>query len=157
MSERSIPSPLQAERNCQLIRKQRLLEKVPVSKSTLHAWLDPKSRYHNKAFPRPIYFPGGRIPYWNEAAVDAYVAAAANEPSLPLGSARATAPRTSPASAAPVSPMQEAAIEPTATQAPAKPSHVEMTHRMPDGREVSWVMRNRKRSLQGGVSHSTAN
>lgn len=161
MSDQSISSLMQAVRNCQLIRKQRLLrEKIPVSKSTLHSWLDPKSRYYNEAFPRPIYFPGSRIPYWDEAAVDAYIAAAEHQPSPPLGPTQATARRASSASVAPVSPTappQEAAIGPTATQVTAKPLFVEMTGRTPEGREQIWVMRNRKRSLQGGVSHSTAN
>lgn len=58
----------------QLIRKQRLLQKIPQSKSTLHAKLDPDSRYYDATLPRPIYFPGSQIPYWDEAAVDVWIA-----------------------------------------------------------------------------------
>jgi predicted DNA-binding transcriptional regulator AlpA len=59
----------------QLIRKKRLLQKIPFSKSTLHAKLNPKSPYFDNTLPRPIYFPGSRIPYWDEALVDAWIAA----------------------------------------------------------------------------------
>ncbi|MDQ7954777.1 MAG: AlpA family transcriptional regulator [Pseudomonadota bacterium] len=57
-----------------LIRKAQLLQKIPISSSTLHARLDPKSRYYDPSLPRPRYLPGGRIPYWMEADVDAWVA-----------------------------------------------------------------------------------
>ena len=75
MSDFIQPSP-KGIPNYQLIRKQRLLQKIPFSKSTLHAKMDRKSRYHDATFPRPIYFPGSRIPYWNEASVNAWIAAA---------------------------------------------------------------------------------
>lgn len=68
-------TPIQAGQNYQLIRKKRLLEKVPFSKSTLHAKLA-KGRYQDTTFPRPIYFPNSRIPYWREAAVDDWIALA---------------------------------------------------------------------------------
>ncbi len=67
------PSP--AGQNYQLIRKKRLLEKVPFSKSTLHAKMA-KGRYQDTTFPLPIYFPNSRIPYWREAAVDSWIALA---------------------------------------------------------------------------------
>ena len=61
------------------MRKQHLLKKIPFSKSTLHAKLDPKSPYYDSSFPTPIYFPGSRIPYWDAAAVDAWVEALIKE------------------------------------------------------------------------------
>ncbi|TPG20737.1 helix-turn-helix transcriptional regulator [Variovorax guangxiensis] len=64
-----------AGQNYQLIRKKRLLEKVPFSKSTLHAKMA-KGRYQDTTFPLPIYFPGSRIPYWREAAIDSWIALA---------------------------------------------------------------------------------
>ncbi|BEP58685.1 hypothetical protein GmRootV118_59290 [Variovorax sp. V118] len=68
-------APTLAGQNYQLIRKKRLLEKVPFSKSTLHAKMA-KGRYQDTTFPRPIYFPNSRIPYWREAAVDSWIALA---------------------------------------------------------------------------------
>jgi predicted DNA-binding transcriptional regulator AlpA len=59
----------------QLMRKQALLKKIPFSNSTLHAKLDPKSPYYDGSVPTPIYLPGSRIPYWDAAAIDAWVEA----------------------------------------------------------------------------------
>lgn len=56
-----------------LIRKKRFLEKVPFSKSTLHAKLDRRSRYYDASMPRPFYMLASRIPLWDEAAVDAWL------------------------------------------------------------------------------------
>lgn len=53
----------------QLLRKKRLLELLGCSKSTLHELLKRDSH-----FPRPRYLPGGRIPYWAEDQISAYVA-----------------------------------------------------------------------------------
>lgn len=61
----------------QLIRKRRLLEKVPFSKSTLHAKMIEGGRFHDKTFPRPIYFPNSRIPFWREADVDDWITVSA--------------------------------------------------------------------------------
>ena len=66
--------PTQRDRN-QLIRKKRLLEKVPFSKSTLHAKMIEGGRFHDHTFPRPIYFPNSRIPFWREADVDDWITA----------------------------------------------------------------------------------
>ncbi len=67
-----------------LIRKKRVLEKVPFSKSTLHALLQlsKKKRLADDdpeflPFPAPIYLNGGRIPFWNETEVDDWIAAQA--------------------------------------------------------------------------------
>lgn len=68
-------APILAGQNYQLIRKKRLLEKVPFSKSTLHAKMA-KGRYQDTTFPLPIYFPNSRIPYWREAAIDNWIALA---------------------------------------------------------------------------------
>ncbi|PLC02870.1 hypothetical protein CY658_23445 [Variovorax sp. RO1] len=68
-------TPILAGQNYQLIRKKRLLEKVPFSKSTLHAKMA-KGRYQDTTFPLPIYFPNSRIPYWREAAIDSWIALA---------------------------------------------------------------------------------
>lgn len=66
--------PIQRDRS-QLIRKKRLLEKVPFSKSTLHAKMIEGGRFHDHTFPRPIYFPHSRIPFWREADVDDWITA----------------------------------------------------------------------------------
>jgi predicted DNA-binding transcriptional regulator AlpA len=66
--------PIQRDRS-QLIRKRRLLEKVPFSKSTLHAKMIEGGRFHDHTFPRPIYFPNSRIPFWREADVDDWITA----------------------------------------------------------------------------------
>ncbi len=56
-----------------LIRKKQLLQKVPFSKSTLHAKLKIGSRYYDPSFPRPIYLPLGKTPFWRESEVDAWI------------------------------------------------------------------------------------
>lgn len=95
-------TPFPAGQNYQLIRKKRLLEKVPFSKSTLHAKLA-KGRYQDTTFPRPIYFPNSRIPYWRETAVDDWIAMAERrslQGSEALGElAHKTAPAPSPLTA----------------------------------------------------------
>jgi len=91
----SIQPSLRILSDYQLIRKYRLLQKIPFSKSTLHAKLDRKSRYHDATFPRPIYFPGSRIPYWNEESVNAWIAAASS------GALDATMPVLAPSLASP--------------------------------------------------------
>jgi len=52
-----------------LIRKKRLLELVPFSKTTLHSKLAEGGLYQDKTFPRPIYLPHSRTPFWREAEV----------------------------------------------------------------------------------------
>lgn len=66
MPDRS-PSP------ARMMRKAELLKKLPLSKSTLHAKLDRRSRYYDASMPRPFYLHGSRIPLWDEAAVDAWL------------------------------------------------------------------------------------
>lgn len=66
--------PSQPDRN-QLIRKSRLLEKVPFSKSTLYAKLLNAGPYHDPTFPRPIYSLNSRIPFWREADLDDWITA----------------------------------------------------------------------------------
>lgn len=61
------PSP------ARMMRKAELLQKLPLSKSTLHAKLDRRSRYYDASMPRPFYLHGSRIPLWDEAAVDAWL------------------------------------------------------------------------------------
>lgn len=56
-----------------LIRKSDVLGKLQISKSTLHAKLDPRSPYHDPSFPRPIYLNGSRIPLWSEQALDEWL------------------------------------------------------------------------------------
>lgn len=70
--------PIITPRAARLIRKMRLLEKIPVSKSMLALWLDPDSRYYRPDFPKPTYFEGSRIPYWVEENVDAWIARTTN-------------------------------------------------------------------------------
>ena len=62
-----------AVRVANLIRKKRLLEKLPFSKSSLHARMQSGGAYYDSTFPRPIYFPHSRIPFWDEAEVDAWI------------------------------------------------------------------------------------
>lgn len=62
---------------CALMRKKRLLELVPFSKTTLHAKLTEGGRYADPSFPRPIYLPHSRTPFWREAEVLAWIEACA--------------------------------------------------------------------------------
>jgi predicted DNA-binding transcriptional regulator AlpA len=73
MSE-AIPNPPQQGRD-RLIRKKELLEKLSFSKSTLHSKLDRKSSYFDSTFPRPIYAPETRIPYWRLGDIEDWIAA----------------------------------------------------------------------------------
>lgn len=57
-----------------VLRKAAVLKKLSLSKSTLHAKLDPRSRYYDPSIPRPRYLPGSRIPFWSEQEVDAWLA-----------------------------------------------------------------------------------
>lgn len=66
--------PTQPDRS-QLIRRSRLFEKVPFSKSTLYAKMLNGGRYHDPTFPRPIYSPNSRTPFWREAEVDDWITA----------------------------------------------------------------------------------
>lgn len=72
-------------RQYRLIRKKRFLEKVPFSKSMLALRLNPDSPYFDETLPQPIYFPGSRIPYFDETAVDAWISshAPSAKPTLP--------------------------------------------------------------------------
>lgn len=56
-----------------LLRKTELLTKLKISKSTLHAKLNPRSRYHDPSIPRPRYLERSRIPLWSEQEVDAWL------------------------------------------------------------------------------------
>lgn len=67
----SLPHP------CALMRKKRLLELVPFSKTTLHAKLTEGGRYADPSFPRPIYLPHSRTPFWRESEVLAWIEACA--------------------------------------------------------------------------------
>lgn len=58
-----------------LIRKKRLLELVPFSKTTLHAKLTEGGRYQDASFPRPIYLPHSRTPFWRESEILAWIEA----------------------------------------------------------------------------------
>jgi len=60
-----------------LIRKKRLLELVPFSKTTLHAKLTEGGLYEDASFPKPIYFPNSRTPFWRESEVLAWIEACA--------------------------------------------------------------------------------
>lgn len=74
-----------------LIRKEELLERLSISKSTLHTRMDGKSPYFDPTFPRPIYAPGSRIPYWRLDEVEDWIAASfeqrglARKPRAPTG------------------------------------------------------------------------
>ncbi|WP_157609026.1 helix-turn-helix transcriptional regulator [Variovorax sp. Root411] len=119
------------------MRKQRLLKKIPFSKSTLHAKLDPKSPYFDSSFPRPIYFPGSRIPYWDEATVDAWIAASAGQHIV----------------------LPQAGEVPAAQEEEAGPRNrtMRMPMRMADGSDRSIAIEMRRPSRRGGVLHSAAN
>lgn len=71
------PGPLAAVSNgilpASLIRKNDLLDKLKISKSTLHAKLDVRSRYHDPSIPRPRYLERSRIPLWSEQEVNAWL------------------------------------------------------------------------------------
>ena len=58
---------------CALIRKKRLLELVPFSKTTLHAKLTEGGPYEDPTLPRPIYLPNSRTPFWRESEVLAWI------------------------------------------------------------------------------------
>ena len=60
---------------CALIRKKRLLELVPFSKTTLHAKLTKGGRFEDASFPRPIYSPHSRTPFWRESEILAWIEA----------------------------------------------------------------------------------
>lgn len=60
---------------CALIRKKRLLELVPFSKTTLHAKLTKGGRFEDTSFPRPIYSPHSRTPFWRESEILAWIEA----------------------------------------------------------------------------------
>jgi len=62
---------------CALMRKKRLLELVPFSKTTLHAKLTEGGRYADPSFPRPIYLPHSRTPFWRESEVLSWIEACA--------------------------------------------------------------------------------
>lgn len=62
---------------CALIRKKRLLELLPFSKTTLHAKLTEGGRFEDISFPRPIYPPNSRTPFWRESEVLAWIEASA--------------------------------------------------------------------------------
>lgn len=55
------------------IRKSMLLEKLPFSKTTLHAKLEEGGPYHDPSFPRPVYMNNSRMPLWDEAKVDVWM------------------------------------------------------------------------------------
>lgn len=126
--------PLPRLRSYQLIRKKRLLQKIPFSKSTLHAKLDPKSPYFDNTLPRPIYFPGSRIPYWDEATVDAWIATCAGQQIV----------------------LPQAAEVPAAQEL-AEPRTMHLPMRMADGSHRSIAVEMRKPRHRGEISHSAAN
>lgn len=80
----------QAVRGAQLMRKKRLLEKLQLSKSSLHAKMAEGSLYYDSTFPRPIYFPHSRIPYWSEEEIDAWIGQCASQRPLPIAYERAS-------------------------------------------------------------------
>lgn len=63
---------------CALIRKSRLLELVPFSKTTLHAKLTAGGRYEDPSLPRPIYMPHSRTPFWRESEILDWIEACAS-------------------------------------------------------------------------------
>ena len=65
----SISELTSAVRKTVLIRKKRVLEIIPISKSTLHVVMN-----RDPSFPRPLYLNGGRIPFWREPEIHEWVA-----------------------------------------------------------------------------------
>lgn len=122
-------------RQRRLIRKKRFLEKVPFSNSMLALRLNPKSPYYDSTLPRPIYFPGSRIPYWDEATVDEWIAA-----SMPQQSEVHRAAEV-PAAEKPISPRAPTVLN----------------SRMADGSTRSMHIETRKPRRHVQISHSTAN
>lgn len=70
MSE--ITSPTQ-----RILRLKRLKEKTGISGSTIYNKLNPRSKYYDETFPKPIRLGLGSVG-WLEAEVDGWVASRAN-------------------------------------------------------------------------------
>ena len=66
---------VQLDRN-KLIRRKRVLEILDISNTWFYAKLFVGGPYYDETMPRPIYFPKSRIPYWREADVYDWIAAA---------------------------------------------------------------------------------
>ncbi len=64
---------LRPEHCDRLMRKSEMLEIAQISKSTLHAKLDPRSPYHDPSIPRPRYLERSRIPLWSKREVDEWL------------------------------------------------------------------------------------
>lgn len=59
---------------CQLVRKPRVKAILDIGNTMLHERLNPNSPYFDEAMPQPIYFKGGRTPYWRLKDIEEYVA-----------------------------------------------------------------------------------
>lgn len=75
---KTVQVPYLSPHPCAMIRKKRLLELLPFSKTTLHAKLTEGGLYEDPSFPKPIYFPHSRTPFWREAEVLAWIDASAS-------------------------------------------------------------------------------
>ncbi len=138
----SLHNPPQPAPGIQLVRKAAVLKKLQICNSSLHAKLDPKSRYFNKAFPRPIYFPGGRIPYWDLAVLDAFISSHASS--------------TGPAEA--VDGISELPPSQPVGHLKSEPKTITMRAKAcSDGRDRVITVSVRKPRLPQAISHSTAN
>lgn len=79
--------PVQQDRN-KLIRRKRLLVICPFSNASLYAKLFEGGPYYDETFPRPIYFPKSRTPFWREADVHDWIAASEHRSQLRTSSDR---------------------------------------------------------------------
>ena len=60
-----------------ILRLKRLKEKTGISGSTIYNKLNPRSKYYDETFPKPIRLGLGAVG-WLEAEVDSWVASRAN-------------------------------------------------------------------------------
>ena len=61
--------------SCQLLRRARVEQRTALSRSSIYARLDEKSKYYDPSFPRPIKLGKGANPpvAWVESEVDAWI------------------------------------------------------------------------------------
>lgn len=56
-----------------LLRKKKLLTKIPISNALLYSWMDKSGDYYDPNFPMPIRLANGRSIFWVEAEIDLWL------------------------------------------------------------------------------------
>ena len=56
-----------------LLRKKKLLAKIPVSNALLYSWMDKLGDYFDPNFPKPIRLGNGRSVFWVEDEIDLWL------------------------------------------------------------------------------------